>query len=92
MVDTEALTDGLIAHYACNTRRYRRCLSGMVDALGRDDLVGVVHCKRLSARLSQEVLSLRTGIHRNYDYFADGQWLAPHHFMQLIRASQGGGK
>jgi hypothetical protein len=33
-----------------------------------------------------------TGIHRNYDYFADGQWLAPHHFMQLIRASQGGGK
>jgi hypothetical protein len=33
-----------------------------------------------------------TGIHRNYDYFADGRWLAPHHFMQLIRASQSGGK
>jgi hypothetical protein len=33
-----------------------------------------------------------TGIHRNYDYFADGHWLAPHHFMQLIRASQSQGK
>jgi hypothetical protein len=31
-----------------------------------------------------------TGIHRNYDYFADGHWLAPHHFMQLIRRSQEG--
>jgi hypothetical protein len=33
-----------------------------------------------------------TGIHRNYDYFAEGQWLAPHHFMQLIRASQSAAK
>jgi hypothetical protein len=31
-----------------------------------------------------------TGIHRNYDYFAEGRWLAPDHFMRLIRASQGG--
>jgi hypothetical protein len=33
-----------------------------------------------------------TGIHRNYDYFADGHWLPPDYFMQLIRSSQGGGK
>lgn len=29
-----------------------------------------------------------TGIHRNYDYFHRGSWLAPNHFMNLIRASQ----
>ncbi len=33
-----------------------------------------------------------TGIHRNYDYYADGHWLAPHYFMQLIRNSQSSGK
>jgi hypothetical protein len=33
-----------------------------------------------------------TGIHRNYDYYADGQWLEPDHFMRLIRASQSGGE
>jgi hypothetical protein len=29
-----------------------------------------------------------TGIHRNYDYYAGGRWLAPDHFMRLIRDSQ----
>jgi hypothetical protein len=29
-----------------------------------------------------------TGIHRNYDYYAGGRWLAPDHFMRLVRASQ----
>ncbi|HXI55971.1 MAG TPA: DUF5010 domain-containing protein [Polyangia bacterium] len=29
-----------------------------------------------------------TGIHRNYDYWADGHWLPPDYFMQLIRRSQ----
>jgi hypothetical protein len=31
-----------------------------------------------------------TGIHRNYDYYADGRWLPPDHFMSLIRHSQAG--
>jgi hypothetical protein len=29
-----------------------------------------------------------TGINRNYDYYADGRWLEPDHFMRLIRESQ----
>jgi hypothetical protein len=29
-----------------------------------------------------------TGIHRNYAYYAGGRWLAPDHFMRLIRDSQ----
>lgn len=29
-----------------------------------------------------------TGVNRNYDYWADGHWLPPHYFMQLIRNSQ----
>ncbi|HEY2514999.1 MAG TPA: DUF5010 domain-containing protein [Polyangiaceae bacterium] len=29
-----------------------------------------------------------TGVNRNYDYYADGHWLAPDHFMRLIRDSQ----
>ncbi|HEX3697844.1 MAG TPA: DUF5010 domain-containing protein [Polyangia bacterium] len=33
-----------------------------------------------------------TGVNRNYDYFADGHWLPPHYFMQLIRDSQSKGK
>jgi hypothetical protein len=33
-----------------------------------------------------------TGIHRNYDYFADGHWLPPHYFMRVIRSSQSAGK
>ena len=31
-----------------------------------------------------------TGVNRNYDYYAHGQWLAPNHFMQMIRDSQSG--
>jgi hypothetical protein len=31
-----------------------------------------------------------TGINRNYDYYANGQWLQPDHFMRLIRESQSG--
>src|SRR5580704_4884061 len=31
-----------------------------------------------------------TGLNRNYDYYAGGQWLEPDHFMRLIRASQSG--
>jgi hypothetical protein len=30
-----------------------------------------------------------TGINRNYDYYYLGQWLAPDHFMRMIRAAQG---
>jgi hypothetical protein len=37
-------------------------------------------------------LGEETGIHRNYDYYADGHWLAQNHFMQLIRSSQSEGK
>ena len=33
-----------------------------------------------------------TGVNRNYDYWADGHWLPPHYFMQLIRNSQRDGK
>jgi hypothetical protein len=33
-----------------------------------------------------------TGVGRNYDYYVDGHWLPPHHFMQLIRGSQRDGK
>jgi hypothetical protein len=33
-----------------------------------------------------------TGVHRNYDYYADGRWLPPNYFMQLIRNSQRDGK
>lgn len=29
-----------------------------------------------------------TGINRNYDYYVDGRWLPPDHFMNLIRQSQ----
>ncbi|HXI55977.1 MAG TPA: DUF5010 domain-containing protein [Polyangia bacterium] len=29
-----------------------------------------------------------TGINRNYDYYSQGCWLPPDHFMQLIRQSQ----
>jgi hypothetical protein len=29
-----------------------------------------------------------TGINRNYDYYADGRWLEPDHFMRLVRESQ----
>jgi hypothetical protein len=29
-----------------------------------------------------------TGIHRNYDYWANGSWLSPEHFMRKIRVSQ----
>jgi len=29
-----------------------------------------------------------TGINRNYDYFHQGQWLTPHAFMSILRASQ----
>ncbi|MDC0740657.1 DUF5010 domain-containing protein [Polyangium mundeleinium] len=29
-----------------------------------------------------------TGIHRNYDYYHQGQWLTPHAFMSLLRAAQ----
>ena len=29
-----------------------------------------------------------TGVNRNYDYYVGGQWLAPDHFMRIIRASQ----
>jgi hypothetical protein len=29
-----------------------------------------------------------TGVNRNYDYYADGHWLAPDYFMRLIRDSQ----
>lgn len=31
-----------------------------------------------------------TGVHRNYDYYANGKWLEPDHFMRLIRDSQSG--
>lgn len=31
-----------------------------------------------------------TGINRNYDYYAGGQWLEPDYFMRIIRASQSG--
>ena len=31
-----------------------------------------------------------TGINRSYDYYWDGRWHAPDHFMQLIRRSQAG--
>jgi hypothetical protein len=31
-----------------------------------------------------------TGLNRNYDYYAGGQWLEPDYFMRLIRASQSG--
>jgi hypothetical protein len=31
-----------------------------------------------------------TGVNRNYDYYAHGEWLAPNHFMQMIRDSQTG--
>jgi hypothetical protein len=31
-----------------------------------------------------------TGVNRNYDYYAHGQWLAPNHFMKMIRDSQSG--
>lgn len=31
-----------------------------------------------------------TGVNRNYDYYVRGQWLAPHHFMSMIRDSQSG--
>src|SRR5690606_37550589 len=31
-----------------------------------------------------------TGVNRNYDYYAAGEWLAPHHFMRMIRESQSG--
>jgi hypothetical protein len=31
-----------------------------------------------------------TGINRNYDYYVDGRWLPPDHFLNLIRESQGG--
>jgi hypothetical protein len=31
-----------------------------------------------------------TGVNRNYDYFAHGHWLAPNHFMKMIRDSQSG--
>jgi hypothetical protein len=33
-----------------------------------------------------------TGLNRNYDYYADGHWLPPDYFMQLIRMSQSKGK
>jgi len=29
-----------------------------------------------------------TGINRNYDYYSEGKWLRPDHFMQAIRKSQ----
>lgn len=29
-----------------------------------------------------------TGVNRNYDYFHEGEWLAPHHFMSMIRKSR----
>jgi hypothetical protein len=32
-----------------------------------------------------------TGIHRNYDYYAGGEWLEPDHFMRLVRESQSQG-
>jgi hypothetical protein len=31
-----------------------------------------------------------TGVNRNYDYYAHGHWLAPNHFMKMIRDSQSG--
>jgi hypothetical protein len=31
-----------------------------------------------------------TGVNRNYDYFAHGFWLPPHHFLRMIRDSQSG--
>lgn len=29
-----------------------------------------------------------TGINRNFDYYHDGEWLAPNHFMSMIREAQ----
>jgi len=29
-----------------------------------------------------------TGVNRNYDYYVEGQWLPPDHFMKMIRKSQ----
>ncbi len=29
-----------------------------------------------------------TGVNRNYDYYHEGQWLTPDHFMSMIRESQ----
>jgi hypothetical protein len=29
-----------------------------------------------------------TGIARNYDYYHQGQWLAPNHFLRAIRSAQ----
>ena len=31
-----------------------------------------------------------TGINRSYDYYWDGKWKQPNHFMELIRRSQSG--
>jgi hypothetical protein len=31
-----------------------------------------------------------TGINRNYDYYSEGRWLEPHHFMNVIRKAQSG--
>jgi hypothetical protein len=33
-----------------------------------------------------------TGLNRNYDYYAGGQWLAPDYFMRIIRESQSTGR
>ena len=32
-----------------------------------------------------------TGINRNYDYYANGHWLPPDYFMQILRKAQSAG-
>jgi Domain of unknown function (DUF5010) len=69
--------------------KYDRCVKG-----------GAILRRVLRDSLDAELLILATwndlgegtGVGRNYDYWVDGRWLPPHHFMQLIRNSQRDGK
>lgn len=58
---------------------------------GSELLEQVLHDSRdaeLLVLASWNDLGEGTGIHRNYDYWVNGAWLSPEHFMRKIRVSQ----
>jgi hypothetical protein len=69
--------------------KYDRCVKGgqILERVLRDS-----QDAELLVLATWNDLGEGTGVDRNYDYYVDGHWLPPHHFMQLIRNSQRDGK
>jgi len=55
-VDTEAVTNRLLSHYADRLPQYRRTLDDMLGAFDNSDLTGIARCATESAILGQDVV------------------------------------